>query len=46
MFHPPSITHERQNHHHHILGHADAVAIGNFRDRDAMLDGSLEVDVI
>ena len=40
------VAHQRQDHHHYVLGHADAVAIGNFRDRDAMLDGRLKVDMI
>ena len=29
-----------------MLGHADAVAVGNLRDGHALLDGGFEVDVI
>ena len=29
-----------------MLGYADAVAIGNFSDRDAVLDGGFEIDVV
>ena len=31
------IAHEAKDHHHHVLGHADAVAIGDFRHRDSCL---------
>ena len=29
-----------------MLGYADAIAISNFSDRDAVLDGGLKIDVI
>ena len=55
MFQPPSthplvgrevVAHERQDHHHDVLGDADAVAVGDLGDRDPALDRGLEVDVV
>src|SRR5207248_1319552 len=40
------VAHLRKDHHHHVLGDADAVAVGHFGDGDAVLDGGVEVDVV
>src|SRR5687767_8935586 len=40
------ISHERQDHHHDVLGHADAVAIRHFRNGDAAVHGRLQVRVV
>src|SRR5690606_26367309 len=37
---------QRQDHHHHALGDADAVAVGDLGDGDAVPDGGLQVDVV
>ena len=40
------IAHQREDHHQHMLGDADAVGVGHFSDRDAVFDGSFQVDVV
>jgi len=40
------VAHEREDHHHDVLGHADAVRVGHLGDRQAVLDRGLQVDVI
>ena len=32
--------------HHHMFGYADAVAIGNFSDRDAVFYSGFEIHVV
>jgi len=50
-FHDPLIgwnvvSYQPQDHHDHMLGHADAVTESNFGNRDAVLDGGLKIDMI
>ena len=40
------VAHQREDHHHHVLGDADRVAVGDLRNRDALLDGGLQVGVV
>ena len=40
------VAHEREDHHHDVLGDADAVAVGDLGDGDAVLDRRLQVDVV
>ena len=40
------ISHQRQNHHYDMFGDADAVAVGDLGDRDAVLHRRLQIDVI
>jgi len=40
------VPHEGEDHHHHVLGHADAVAVRHLGDGDRALDRRLEIDVI
>src|SRR5258708_33775141 len=40
------IAHERKDHHHHVLGDADAVAVGHLGDGDAPVNRGLEIGVI
>ena len=40
------IAHERQDHHHHVLRHADAVRIGHLGHRHPLRRGRLQVDVV
>jgi len=40
------VTYQREGHHYYVFGHADAVAVGDLRNGDAVLDGSLKIDVI
>ena len=55
MFQPPVdhplvgrdvVAHQRQDHHHDVLGDADAVAVGDLGDGDPAVDRRLEVDVV
>ena len=55
MFQPPSTTQlvggdvvadQRQDHHHDVLGDADAVRVGDLGDGEAVLDRRLQVDVV
>ncbi len=40
------VANQRQDHHHHVFRHADAVGVGDLGDGDAAVDGRLQVDVI
>ena len=40
------IAHEREDHHHHMLGDRDAIAIRDFGDRDAPVHCGLQINVI
>src|SRR5512132_2841538 len=40
------VAHQRQDHHDHMLGDTDAVAVRHLGDGDAVIDRSLEVDVV
>ncbi len=40
------VADQREDHHHHVLGHADAVAVGHLGDGDAPIHRRLQVDVI
>src|SRR5258708_32732844 len=40
------IAHERKDHHHHVLGDADAVAVGHLGDGDAPGDRGLAIGLI
>ena len=40
------VAYEREDHHHDVLGDADAVAVGDLGDRDPALDGGLQIDVV
>ena len=40
------VAHERQDHHHHVLGHADAVRVRHLGDGDAPVDRRLQVHVV
>src|ERR1039457_3957304 len=39
------VTHQSQNHHHHVLGNTDAVAVRHFGDRNATFHRRLEINV-
>ena len=40
------ISDQRQDHHDHVLGHADTVAIGHFGHRNASAHRRLKIDMI
>ena len=40
------VAHERQDHHHDVLGDADRVAIGDLGHGDALVHGGLEIGVV
>ena len=40
------VAHEDENQHDHVLGDADAVAVGDLRDGDSAVDRRLEIDMI
>src|SRR5690606_895292 len=40
------VPEQREDHQHHVLGDADAVAVGDLGDGDAVPDGGLQVDVV
>ena len=40
------VANERQNHHHHMLGDADAVRVRDLGNRDPALDRRLQINVI
>ena len=40
------VPHQAEDHHHHVLGDADRIAIGNLGHGNAALDRRLEIDVV
>ena len=40
------VPHKPENHHHHVLGNADRIAVGDLGDCDLTIDGRLEIDVV
>ncbi len=40
------VAHQAQRHHHHVLGHAVAVAVGDLGHRDAAVDRGLQVGMV
>jgi len=40
------VAHQRKDHHHHVLGDADAVGVGDLGDREPAVDRRLQVDVV
>src|SRR6266516_1908214 len=40
------VAHQRQDHHHHMLGDADAVRIGDLADGDPPLDRRFQINVV
>lgn len=40
------VSHQRQDHHHLMLGHADRIAVGHLGDGDAAVHRGLQIDMV